>query len=250
MEECDGAFISDFGACFRNLDATICLPYVRVEPGFYVGVGLDGSRMRPIPGRQYVIGQDWGLKNDHSVSSVFDRVTHDQVALRVEPTNRSYDEYVTRLDALKREWNDAMIVADRRDAAGYAQQRLAEKYGARYRGIALTPGGENSKGAYVARMKDLFDLTGWRFLKVPEQVAQFNEFEQVPIGEHSSGWRYQAPAGKHDDIVLAALFASIVMQIEQRMPAPPPPPIPVFSKEWFDKRSKDRRKARARRAGF
>ena len=249
-EECDGAFISDIGACFRNLDATIRLPFKRIEGGYYAGTDTNGNVIAPLPGRRYVIGQDWGLKHDHSVSSVFDMVTHDQVALRIEPTNRSYDEYVNRLDTLQKHWNGAMIVADSRDAAGYAQSRLAAKYGKRYRGIALTPNGENSKGGYVARMKDLFDLTTWRLLAVPEQRAEFEDFQQIPIGEHANGYRYQASSGKHDDIVLAALFASIVMQIAPRRVIVPPPAIPVFSKEWFEDRARNRRRAVSRRGGW
>lgn len=248
-EECDGAFVSDLGACFRNLNATISLPYRRLEPGYYVGLDENGNVIQPIPGRRYVIGQDWGLKNDNSVSSVFDRVTKNQVALRVEPTNRSYDEYVTRLDALHSHWNDALIIADSRDAAGYAQKRLAEKYGARYRGIALTPGGENSKGGHVARMKDLFDLSTWHFLAVPEQMEQFQFFAQIPIGEHSNGYRYEGTSGKHDDIVLAALFASIVMQIETKAPRPTARLIEPLSTEWFQMKAKEKSR-RLARAGF
>lgn len=248
-EECDGAFVSDLGACFRNLDTTLSLPYKRLEPGYYVGLDPDGNVIQPIPGRKYVIGQDWGLKNDNSVSSVFDRVTKNQVALRVEPTNRSYDEYVTRLDALHTRWNDALIIADSRDAAGYAQKRLAEKYGARYRGIALTPAGENSKGGHVARMKDLFDLATWRFLAVPEQIEQFQFFAQIPIGEHSNGYRYEGTSGKHDDIVLAALFASIVMQIDQRPARPAARIIEPLSTEWFQMKAREKAR-RLERVGF
>lgn len=249
-EECDGAFISDLGACFRNLNECIRLPFKQVEPGYYIGLDDYERVIQPNPDSRYIIGADWGLKKDNTVFSVFDRTTKNQVALRVEPLNRSYDEYVNNLDVLQRHWNDAMIVADSRDAAGYAQRRLTEKYGARYKGIALTASGENSKGAYVARCKDLFDLATWHFLAVPDQIEQFQFFAQIPIGEHSNGYRYEGTSGKHDDIVLAAIFASIVMQLEPREKKKPKPIIEPFSTAWFDSRAKARRLASFRRAGL
>ena len=246
-EECDGAFISDLGACFRNLDACIHLPYREVERGTFAAIDAEEVVIQPAEGKKYVIGVDWGLKDDHTVFSVFDMETHDQVSLRVEPLNRSYDEYINHLDQFHTRWNDAMIIADSRDAAGYAQKRLTEKYGTRYKGIALTPNGPNAKGGHIARMKDLFDLGTWHFLKVPAQADEFQRFAQIPIGENNNGFRYSAPPGKHDDIVTAALFASVVMQLPPKAERKVRPAVLPFSPEWFDLRAKNRRASTFRR---
>ena len=51
-------------------------------------------------------------------------------------------------------------------------------------------------------------------------------------------------------IVLAALFASIVMQIEAKPKRKAAPTIEPYSREWFDSRAKNRRLAAYRRSGW
>lgn len=249
-EECDGAFISDLGACFENLDACITLPYVVVEPGcLYVGRDDYGQEIRPEPGRKYVIGADWGQKHDNTVFAVFDRLTRHMVALRIEPTRRQYDEYVKNLAALKDRWNNALVISDSREAGNYAGQRFASEYGKYAKEIAVTGKGEHSKAALVARAKDLFLNEAWHLLTTPETTAQFSDFEQVPIGEHENGFHFRAPAGKRDDIVSACLLAATVLQIDPprvRVAKAMPEPL---STEWFLSRQRARRALRVRR-GF
>lgn len=242
-EEFDGEFVTDLGACFRNLDACFTLPVLRVEAnGLHVGAD-------PIPGRAYVIGQDWGKKHDPSVSSVFDRETRQQVALRLERVGAPYEDQMARLDSLHRHYNRALIVADAGDAGSYINERLRIQYGDRMHELMLTAHGAENKGYHVSRMKHLFDTEGWHLLREPLQVSQFQEFQQIPIGERGTGFYYEAPRGKHDDTVTAALFASTVLQhdVVKRRPAPPLPA--PYSMEWFEQKQKERVR-QIRRRGF
>lgn len=249
-EECDGAFISDLGGCFRNIDAVVRLPYKRIGQGEYVGVDEFKNVLVPIVERRYIIGADWGQKIDHTVFVVFDRLTRDMVYLRVEPTGRPYDEYVTHLSQVKRYWNDALVLTDGREAGNYAMQRMASQFGERLRDINVTGKGEHGKGALVARVKDLFLNESWRILDAPDVKEQFSLYQQEPIGDRASGFHYGAPSGKHDDVVSACLLAAIVLQIEPRAPRPPKKEAAPYSTEWFAQRSKERRRFATRRAAW
>jgi hypothetical protein len=250
IEEFDGAFISDFGSCFTNLDACFVLPFRRADSTTWIGLDDSGVPSQPEPDTAYVIGADWGLKYDSTVFSVFDRTTKRQVCVQKHPLRRSYDEYAAHLDKLKRHWNDAFLIADAREAGGYANRHMAEKYGSRYRELALTGFGPNSKGFHVGRMKDMFLNVGWTFLNIPEQRKEFEEFEQRPIGEYNNGYQYTAPAGHHDDFVHAALFASTVLEIEPRKVRPRAPDIEPLSPAWFEAKAKERRRVAVRRGAW
>ncbi len=243
LEEFSGAFITDIGGYFRNLDAAFVLPYKKVSSGWYIGLDEHGEPLQPIPGRPYVIGQDWGGgKTDPSVSSVFDRETHDQVFLRIENAKAPFEEQAERLDKLKRHWNNALIVADERGpGSAYANQRLRIQFEDRLKPVSMTGQGPNAKANYMTRMRHMFDEEEWRFLNVPEQRTEFADFTQTPIGDHGTGFYYEAPRGGHDDTVLAAAFAAVMLQVEPARPRPPPKALAEpLSTAWFEKRKKER----------
>lgn len=237
-EEFDGAFISDLGACFRNLDACLSIKHWKMEGSLLIAEP-------PRWGGRYVIGQDWAARDDHSVSSVFDRDTRRQVALRIEPSGKDVDftPQIERLARLKKQYNDALIVADGNSVGAYISEQLRRRFGDGVRDCNLQFSGENAKGTHVARVKHFFEEARWTLIDHPDQRREFTEFRQEPIGPHSNGFRYTAPPGRHDDMVMAALYASTVLQFDA-------PPVrmydydaPAFaSREWFDQQQKGRRK--------
>ncbi len=239
MEECDGAFVSDLGAFLRNLDSIFT-----IETTLKDGVWVPRDNVHPVVGQTYVIGRDHGKKVDNSVSSVFCRETRDQVALQIEPVGMKYGEQMKRLDALKHRYNDALLVCDARDAGSYLNEQMRDKYGDRLREIAFTGDGPNSKSIHCHRIRDLCDNEGWHLLKVPEQVKQFSDFAQVPIGEGSNGYRYEAPSGGHDDTVAAAIFASTVLRFDVAVKRARPKGPEPLSPEWYLARQKQRLRGR------
>ncbi len=219
-EEFDGEFIDDLGVVFCNIDAVCSLPVIRIEHGtLYVGAD-------PIPGEKYLIGQDWGRVKDASVSTVYNRHSREQVALRVEPIGgQDYDRQLERLDSLHRRYNAALIVGDGRDAGNYLGPHLRKKYGDAYVNIMLAASGDYEKGALVTRMRRLFQGVEWKMLDVPAQKEQFADFqayvpETTGDGVVSSTIKYGAPKGKHDDIVMSNLFASIRLETDVRRSTP------------------------------
>lgn len=243
-EEFDGELISDIGACFKNLDACIILPVTRTQ--------TDGLIVHeePIPGELYVIGQDWGKKHDHSVSTVFSRKTQKMVAFRRESLGVDYNDQMRRLDTLHRAYNKAAIVADARDAGSYINERLKVEYGDYMKEIAFTREGPTGKGHHVARVKHLFDAAAWRLIKHPLVEEEFSLFQQTPIGEHSNGFYYEAPAGKHDDVVTSAIFASSMLQMAIPSAAVARPFPAALSPEWYLMRQRDRARSMRRRGAW
>lgn len=227
-EEFDGEIISDVGAYFRNLDKCITLPVIRNEPGLYIFE-------EPIPGDTYVIGQDFGSKKDHSVSACFNRRTRNMAALRVEPSGESvqFDPQLARLDALKKRYNNALVIADPIGVGAYIVQRLRIQFGDHLRELGLQGKGENSKDLHCARVRHMLDVEGMHLGNVPVLREQFEAFAQIPIGETANGYRFMGADGVHDDVVAAVIYAASVLQID---PAPRPISAPTpepMSVGWF-----------------
>lgn len=240
-EEFNGEIISDVGAYFRNLDKCITLAPIRKEPGLYVFED-------PEPGGVYVIGQDFAAKKDHSVSACFNRRTRNMAALRVEASgeNVKFDPQMERLDQLKRRYNNALVVADPVGVGSYICQRLRIQFGDHLRELGLTGRGENSKDLHCSRLKHLLDVEGIHLGKVPEVTEQFEAFAQIPIGEKSNGFYYMGADGVHDDVVMAVVYASSVLQLDPVIARPPPPQPAPLSVAWF-RREAERRQFSARR---
>lgn len=224
-EEFDGEFVSDLGAVFTNLDFVISLPYKETKPGLFVGED-------PKAGARYLIGRDWGLLQDNSVSAVFDRDTKSMVALQIDPLKKDYDDQLEDLDDLKRRYNNALLIGDGHQAGAYlGTSALPKMYHDGYVDIRLQYGGKHDKGAYVTRMRRLFQSCEWKMLNVPALRKQFEAFTSKPLGSGANGLAYGAPSGEHDDIVLAVLYASIYLEVTMPSMTPKRKVINPFSGE-------------------
>ncbi len=245
IEEFDGAFISDFGAYFRNLDRCITLKAIRQEPGLWIFED-------PEPGCPYVIGADWGRRHDHSVSAVINRRTRNMAALRIEPAGESvkFDPQMARLDALKRRYNDALVISDAVGVSAYVNERLAIQFRDRFKELGFTGSGADSKDVHCSRLRHLLDVEGIHLGDVPELRKQFENFAQVPRGEHSNGFRYEGQNGVHDDVVSACIFAANVLQIDPYQARKAAEEVTPFSPAWFAKKSAERRRIGIRRGMF
>lgn len=222
-EEFDGEIVSDVGAYFRNLDKCITLKVIRSEPGLYIFE-------EPEPGEVFVIGQDFGAKKDHSVSAGFNRRTRNMAFLRIEPSGSDvqFDPQLARLDALKKRYNNALVVADPVGVGMYICQRLRVQFGDHLRELGMTGRGENSKELHCARVRHLLDTEAIHLGNTPEVREQFEAFAQIPIGERANGFYLMGADGVHDDVVSAVVMASSVLQIDPvYKPKPPPLPPPL-----------------------
>ncbi len=154
----------------------------------------------PIKGRQYVAGVDVGLQVDFTVVSVFDAESREQVYLdrfNQVPYSVLYD----RLEALHRRFNfQAMTIED--NGIGLPPfQEMQE------RGLPVLPfhTTNSTKQAIIQGLAAAFEHGEIKILNDPVQVGELQAYEgkRLPGG----GFSYGAPAGLHDDTVMAAAIA-------------------------------------------
>lgn len=200
-EEFDGDFITDLGTVFRNVQGVFTLKTYREEgPGVYVYEDFD-------PHKTYVVGIDLGKHSDKTVVSVFCVETGDQVC--VATFRGDYIPQLSRIhDIVRRYGKNSGIWCEGREGGEMMTEMLATLYQQRVRVVKWTKGGEWDKESSVIRGQTLFQSAHWHLIDLPDQRREFTNYLKVPIGQHSNGFRYEAPDGEHDDFVAAALYAA------------------------------------------
>jgi len=177
-------FIDDTTGVFRHvLDAATAEPQ-------------DGA----IGGREYVFGVDWGRSNDFTAIVVLEVTTSEVVAL--DRFNQiDYSVQLARLTALYERFRPRAIVAE----ANSMGQPLIEQL--REQGLPVIPFTTTaaSKQVAVDALALAFERGALRIIPDPVLIAELQayEAERLPSGM----LRYGAPAGMHDDTVMALMLA-------------------------------------------
>ena len=177
-------FLDDAGGVFRRvMDAATATPQ-------------DGM----IGGHEYTFGVDWGRSNDFTAIAVLDVTTAELVAL--DRFNQiDYSLQLTRLTALYERFRPRAIVAE----ANSMGQPLIEQLQAA--GLPVVPFTTTaaSKQIAVDALALAFERGSIRIIPDPVLIAELQayEAERLPSGM----LRYGAPAGMHDDTVMALMLA-------------------------------------------
>lgn len=199
MAQYDGLFVKDSGAVFSNLDAVFSIHEYRNEGNLWVSEDRE-------PGISYVAGIDYGKHNDYTVVSIFRMDSCRQVALA--KMQGDYTQQLVAIERLVNRYGDPYIYAEGREGAGLINELLRVRHSTRMREIKWTRGGVHDKESAVLRGVDFCQRGAWKLMSLKEQKEEFRLFMREPIGENSTGFRYQAPASKHDDFVAANLYAA------------------------------------------
>ena len=177
-------FLDDAGGVFRRvMDAATAAPQ-----GGAIG------------GHEYTFGVDWGRSNDFTAIAVLDVTTAELVAL--DRFNQiDYSLQLTRLTALYERFRPRAIVAE----ANSMGQPLIEQLQAA--GLPVVPFTTTaaSKQIAVDALALAFERGSIRIIPDPVLIAELQayEAERLPSGM----LRYGAPAGMHDDTVMALMLA-------------------------------------------
>lgn len=202
----DGLFARDSGAVFENLDKVFVLPSTD-----------EGNRWIYREAKLHepcVAGLDFGQYLDCTVMSIFSLETREQLAvMRFKKT--LYDEQMSSIHAMVERFGRPVIVADGREAGGHLVNVLRQRYGDSVYVVKWAHGGQFDKAADVVHGQRLFQNIGWKMIDLDEQRNEFKDFGRTPLP--SGGWRYEAPPGRHDDFVAAALFAARRMPIYEQI---------------------------------
>lgn len=183
-QEILGVFHSDLGGVFRRvMDAA-------------TATAQDGA----IGGHEYAFGVDWGRTSDFTCVIVLD-VTHSEVVAIDRFNQIDYATQLGRLTALYERFQPRVIVAE---ANSMGQPLIEQLQRAGMPVVAFTTSNA-SKQIAVDALALAFERGALRILPDPVLVAELQAYEAERM---SSGLlRYSAPAGMHDDTVMALMLA-------------------------------------------
>jgi hypothetical protein len=149
----------------------------------------------PIPGRAYVAGVDIANEADFTAISVIDPVARHQVYL--DRFNRvGYLALEDRIEVAYRRWNVQTMVIEDNSIGQPVIDHL------RRRGLRIVPfhTSHASKQPLIQELQSAFEHDAIRILNDPVQVNELQSYESKPT---AAGYSYAAPAGMHDDTVMA-----------------------------------------------
>ncbi|MCC6368185.1 MAG: hypothetical protein IT165_32065 [Bryobacterales bacterium] len=183
-QEYEAAFVTWAGAVFRRITDAI----------------TSDIPSAPEPEHAYVIGADWGRSNDFSVFAVIDATAGKLVELD-RSRGLDYSMQRARLGALRERWNKAGVFAEQNSMG----QPIIEQL--RLDGIPVQPftTTNTSKAAIIEGLALAFERGE---IQIPDDPVLIGELQAFEAKSLPSGMtRYEAPAGMHDDCVIALPIA-------------------------------------------
>jgi hypothetical protein len=183
-EEYLAQFISDAGQVFRGIEEAATAPMTAT----------------PVAGRRYIAGVDWGREHDYTVIAVIDAETAQMVAL--DRFNRiGWELQRGRLKTLCEVWNPAVIWAEA-NSIGAVNIEALQADGLPVRPFMTTA---QSKRQLIEGLALAIERRELALTPDPILLAELASYtmERLPGG----GYRYSAPAGSHDDTVIATALA-------------------------------------------
>ena len=186
-------FHDDAGLVFRNVDQAAVVPY--------------DHTLRREYNHTYVMGIDWGRKNDATVISVIDATTNRQVRI---------DRMVNAAWALQRDrvlsaiqiWRPTKIVIEE-NAAG--QPVIEDLIQLGVKNIEPFYTSSTSKTPLILALAQAFEKGNLQILEPTSTFAQMQLEELKSYEQKRSknglGWNFNAPTGMNDDTVMALALA-------------------------------------------
>lgn len=177
-------FLEDAGGVFRGVLAAAT---ARGQAG-------------PIAGHQYVVGVDWAKSADFTVFATVD-LTANELA-QVDRFNQiDYELQVGRLRALYERWRPTALVVEINSIGEPIVERLSRM------GLPVQPftTTNSTKAAVIEGLAIALERRELAILDDAQLVAELQAYEMERL--RSGLWRYGAPEGMHDDMVMALALA-------------------------------------------
>jgi hypothetical protein len=192
QEEWLAIFQDDGGEVFRNIQACKL-----------------GEDYRPVydPGHRYVMGVDWAQSRDYTVIVVFDATTRTMVEM--DRFNQvAYSVQRGRLVRLMDKWKPDVVISELNSIGTPVTEALQED-GYPVIGFYTT---NQTKTQIIRALQLAFEQATIQVLPDPALIAELNQFQETRL---ASGWRFEAPKGKHDDTVIATALAWSAVSVPQ-----------------------------------
>lgn len=184
-QEIYGEFLDDSGIVFRNITQIATL-----DP-------QDHEAQKPIGDHIYVIGCDLAKLEDFTVIVVYDRATNNQV-FQMRFNKLEWPYIRQRIADVSKKYNRALIMLDSTGVGEPIFDDLS-RMGLPVEGIKFSA---TMKKDLVNKLANWVELKHLKMLKLDETIQEFNNFG-YDISEKTERVYYGAPAGFHDDIVIA-----------------------------------------------
>lgn len=176
-------FVEDAGGVFRKVRQAATL-----------------ERAQPYPG-EFVMGVDWAQKEDFTVLAVLDRNTRKMVDLdRFNQVDWAVQR--SRLWTMAQRWNIQTIIAEENSIGGPNIEQL-QREGLPVTAFQTTA---TSKPPLIESLALAFERSEIEILSDPVLVSELESYERT-VSRETGRSRYSAPAGYHDDIVMALALA-------------------------------------------
>jgi phage FluMu gp28-like protein len=156
-------------------------------------------------GHEYVIGCDWGKTEDYSVFSVVD-VTVGELCYQDRSNRIDYLVQIQRLKDLKKRFDPSAIVVETNGNQALMELLRREQLPLR----EFTTNNSNKEEA-IQSLMIAFEQGKLKIIPDPVLVAELQAFEATPL--MGGRIRYAAPAGYHDDCVMALALAWTVAKV-------------------------------------
>ncbi len=183
-EEYLAEFVTDSGQVFREIAAAVTAP----------------AGARPVSGRRYIGGIDWGRDHDATVIVIIDAESREIVALD-RFTQISWALQRGRLAALCQQWQPRVVWAEA-NSIGTVNIEALQAEGLPVRPFQTTA---SSKPALIEGLALAIERREIGLM--PDEILLHElaayRMERRPEG----GYRYSAPPGLHDDCVIATALA-------------------------------------------
>lgn len=181
-QEYEAAFLHDGGSVFRHVSDAVMTDVI---------TPADGS---------FVVGVDWAKHEDFTVFVVLE-----PVGGRVAAIDRfqkiDYAVQTERLKALCERWRPRLVLAER-NSIGEPLLETLQRDGLPILGFVTT---NRSKQRIIEQLAAAFDH---RAIGIPDDPVLTAELEAYALERTAAGTlRYGAPAGHHDDLVMALALA-------------------------------------------
>ncbi len=177
-------FNDESGAVFRGIRSAVRRP----------------SSRGPQPEHRYVAGVDWGRSHDYTAMVVIDASERQMVALdRFNQVGWSLQR--GRLRALAETWQPQVIWAES-NSFGSPNIEALQAEGLPMRSFHTTA---KSKAPLIESLALAIERGSLGLLDDPVLLGELSSYGQESLA--GGGYRYSAPAGQHDDTVMAAALA-------------------------------------------
>lgn len=186
----------------RTFNQEVLAVFTENEDAVFRGVRncLAAAPAGPERGRWYVMGVDWAQSHDFTALVVMD-VQARQV-VEVDRFNQiGWDVQRGRLAAMATRWGVAAIVAEQNSMGGPNIEALQQE-GLPVYAFQTT---NQSKQNIMVALQLAFERGEIRIPDDPVLIAELEAYEATRLP--SGRWRYEAPAGMHDDTVIALALA-------------------------------------------